>query len=216
MGTFLHSVVFNQVWRRKYHIPTIHSTTAFMSAKEIDVQLGYGKGMGALIVALSGGHFIHLHGSIYGELTWSPVQAIIDDDIAGMVGRALEGVQANDETLAIDLINDVGPIPGHFLSKAHTREWWPKEQFIPKVADRLTQPEWEKAGRKGVLQYAQERMADILATHKVDPPLTGSQENDLERILEDARRYYRDKKLISDEEWSVYRKHIASPTYPYA
>jgi trimethylamine--corrinoid protein Co-methyltransferase len=215
MGTFLHSVVFNQVWRNKYHIPTIHSTTAFMASKEIDVQLGYGKGMGALIVALSGGHLVHMHGSVYGELTWSPLQAIVDDDIAGMVGRALEGVRVDNETLAIDLINEVGPIPGHYLAKAHTREWWPREQFIPKVEDRLTVPEWESTGKKGILDYARERMEDILATHKVDPALTDAQEQGIERILKDAREYYRGKGLISDEEWEAYSQQIESPNYPY-
>lgn len=216
IGTFLHSVVFNQVWREKYNIPTIHSTTAFMAAKEIDVQLGYGKGIGALLVALSGGHFLHLHGSIYGERTWHPLQAIIDDDIAGMIGRVLRGVQVDDESLAIDLINEVGPIPGHFLSKAHTRKWWPIDQFIARVADTLTVPEWENQGRKGILDYAQERLDEILSTHEVDPPLSGGQEEDIERILQEARAFYRDKGLISDAEWEAYRRDIASPSYPYA
>jgi trimethylamine--corrinoid protein Co-methyltransferase len=216
IGTFLHSVVFNQVWREKYHIPTIHSTTAFMAAKEIDVQLGYGKGIGALLVALSGGHFVHLHGSIYGERTWHPLQAIIDDDIAGMIGRALRGVQVDDETLAVDLIHEVGPIPGHYLSKAHTRKWWMMDQFIPRVADRLTVPEWEKRGRKGIVDYAGERLDEILSTHEVDPPLTDSQEEDLERILREAREHYRDKGLISDKEWSAYKQDIGSSGYPYA
>ena len=215
IGTFLHSVVFNQVWRKKYGIPTIHSTTAFMASKEIDVQLGYGKGIGALLVALSGGHLVHLHGSVYGELTWSPLQAIIDDEIAGMVGRALCGVQVDDETLAIDLINRVGPIPGHFLAEAHTRKWWPQEQYLTKVEDRLTPPEWENMGKKGILDNAKLRMEEILATHKVDPPLTDGQEEAIERILEEARAYYRDKGLISDEEWRVYGKQTGSPNYPY-
>lgn len=216
MGTFINSVAFNQVWRRKYNIPTIHSTTAFMASKEIDVQLGFGKGIGALTVALSGGHLVHLHGSVYGELTWSPVQAIIDDDIAGMVGRALQGVQVTDETLAIDLIHEVGPIPGHYLAKAHTREWWQKEQFVPRVTDLLTPAEWESSGKKGILFNAKERMEEILTHHRVDPPLTDSQEEGIERILEDARKYYRDQDLISDEEWATYRKQIESPDYPYA
>lgn len=216
VGTFLHSVLFNQVWRERYGIPTIHSTTAFMASKEIDVQLGYGKGIGALIVALSGGHLVHLHGSIYGERTWHPLQAIIDDDIAGMIGRALRGVRVDDETLAVDLINEVGPIPGHYLSKAHTREWWPKEQFIPHVADRLTVPEWENRGRKGILDYARDRFDEILSQHEVDPPLSDSQEEDIERILQEARSYYREKGLISDQEWDAYKRGIGSPDYPYA
>ena len=36
--------------------------------------------------------------------------------------------------------------------------------------------------------------------------MTDSQEEGIERILEDARQYYRDKGLISDAEWDVYRK----------
>jgi trimethylamine--corrinoid protein Co-methyltransferase len=216
IGTFMNSVVFNQIWRTKYHIPTIHSTTAFMATKEIDVQLGYGKGMGAMIVALSGGHLVHLHGSIYGELTWSPLQAIVDDDIAGMVGRALQGVPVDHATLALDLINEVGPIPGHYLAKAHTREWWPREQYVPKVADLLPPAEWEQSGKTGILDHAKERMEEIMATHQVDPPLSQGQEEDLERILEEARKHYRGKGLISDEEWADYQKQLASPHYPYA
>lgn len=49
--------------------------------------------------------------SIHGEITYHPVQSILSDDIAGMVGRFLEGVKVDNETLAIDLIEEVGPIP---------------------------------------------------------------------------------------------------------
>jgi trimethylamine--corrinoid protein Co-methyltransferase len=215
VGTFLNSVAFNQVWRNKYDIPTIHSTTAFTASKEMDVQLGFEKSFGALLVALSGGHLIHLHGSIYGELSWSPVQAIIDHDIAGMVGRALRDIEVSAEALALDLIHQVGPIPGHYLGKAHTREWWQREQFMPSVTDRLTPPEWEKSGKRGMIGNARQRLQDILSSHKVDPPLTESQESNMERILEDARRFYKDKGFISAQELADYRKHIHSPGYPY-
>jgi hypothetical protein len=58
-------------------------------------------------------------------------------------------------------------------------------------------------------------MEDILATHKVDPPLTVSQEKEIENILDEARKYYRDKDLISDKEWEIYSKQISSSGYPY-
>jgi hypothetical protein len=67
----------------------------------------------------------------------------------------------------------------------------------------------------GILDYARQRMEDILATHKVDPALTDAQEGGIERILEEARKYYRDRGLISDEEWKVYSKQIESPDCPY-
>jgi len=205
IGVSLHNVAFNQIWR-KYGIPTVCSSCGPTSSKRIDFQLGYQKMMPALLSAISGSSALQLYSSIYGEITAHPIQAILDDDIAGMIGRFLEGIEVSDEALAIDLINEVGPIPGHYLSKAHTRKWWKKEQFVPKVADRLTYPEWLKKGKKSCIDYAKERMDEILAAHKVDPPLTDSQENDIERILKEARQYYREKGLITDEEWKVYKR----------
>jgi trimethylamine--corrinoid protein Co-methyltransferase len=131
-----------------------------------------------------------------------------------MIGRFMEGIAVNDETLAIDLIEEVGPIPGHFLNKEHTRKWWRLEQFVPKAADRLTYPEWMDTGKKSCLDYAKERMEEILATHKATP-LTPSQEGDVERILEEARKYYEERGLISEEEMATYRESMKSANYPY-
>ena len=194
VGISLHTVMFNQLWR-KYGVPRNNSGVGPSNSKEIDFQCGYEKAIGILISALSGANIICSHGGIYGEITYHSVQSILDDDIAGMVGRFLEGVKVDDETLAIDLIEGVGPIPGHYLNKKHTRKWWKKEQFIPKAADRLTYPEWMKIGKKSTLDYAKKRMEEILTTHK-PIPLTPDQEKDIEKILEEARNYYKEKGLM--------------------
>lgn len=145
----------------------------------------------------------------------TPVLRVLDDDVAGIIGRFIEGAEVSDKTLALDLIEEVGLIPGHYLSKAHTRKWWKKEQFVPKVADRLTYPEWMKTGKKSCLDYAKERVEEILATHK-PTPLTDDQEDAIENILKEAKEYYRKKGLIPDEEWAKYKKIIESPEYPFA
>ena len=193
IGVSLHQVAFNQIWR-KYGIPT-KIDIGYSNSKKIDFQNGYERAILALNAALSGGSLLQLHGCLSGELTWHPLVAILDDDIAGMIGRFIEGIEVNNETLALDLIEEVGPIPGFYLNKEHTRKWWKKEQFVPKVADRLTYPEWIKTGKKDCLEYAKERMEEILSTHKV-LPLTATQEEDVERILEEARKYYREKGLM--------------------
>jgi trimethylamine--corrinoid protein Co-methyltransferase len=193
IGVSLHGVVFSQIWRR-YGIPA-GMTTAYPSSKIPDFQCGYEKAIIALIAALSGINLQLVQGAIHGELTHHPVQAIIDDDLVGMIGRFLEGVEVSDETIALDLIAQVGPIPGEYLSKEHTRKWWRKEQFIPQVADTLTYPEWMKKGKKSCLGYAKEKMEEILAKHK-PTPLTGSQERDIEKILEDARKFYKEKGML--------------------
>ena len=151
--------------------------------------------LGALAASLAGSNIIGFQGGAYGELEWHPALAVLDDDIAGIIGRFIEGVLVNEETLAIDLIKAVGPIPGMYLDKAHTRQWWQKEQFIPKAADRLTYPEWMEKGKKSALDYAQDRVEEILATHK-PKPLTASQDEEIERILAEARAYYKKRGLI--------------------
>ncbi len=50
--------------------------------------------------------------------------------IAYWVGRMIEGFEISDETLAVDLIKEVGPLPGTYLDKEHAREWWRSQQSI--------------------------------------------------------------------------------------
>ena len=57
-------------------------------------------------------------------------------------------------------------------------------------------------------------MGEILATHK-PTPLTPSQDGDVERILEEARKYYKEKGLISEDEMATYRGSMKAPDYPY-
>ena len=190
----LHFMLFNQYFR-KVGVPRSCSTAGFSNSKTIDVQCGYEKALNVLIAALAGASILPFIGGMYGEIVHHPIQAVIDNDMVGAIGRFLQGVEVNPETLAIDLINEVGPIPGFYLNKAHTREWWKKEQFLPKAADRLTYPEWMNSGKKGAIEYARERIEEILATHKVEP-LSDRQEAEIERILEEARQHYKKKGLM--------------------
>ncbi|MEA1964071.1 MAG: trimethylamine methyltransferase family protein [Candidatus Aerophobetes bacterium] len=194
IGLSLHNVAFNQIWR-EYEVPVWNANYCPSSSKKIDFQCGYETAIGALIAALSGSSLVGLHGEIYGELSYHPIQSILDEDIAGMIGRFVEGVEVNDETLAVDLIGEVGPIPGFYLNKEHTRKWWKKEQFVPKAADRLTYPEWMEKGKKSCLDYAKERMDEILSTHK-PIPLAEDQDKEIERILKEARKYYKEKGMM--------------------
>ncbi len=189
IGASINNVIFNQLWRR-YQIPFSNGSPGYVSAKTIDYQAGYEKGIAALISALSGANHILLHFGVAAEISAHPLQAILDDDIAGMIGRFIEGEEVSDETIALDLIKEVGPMPGHFLIADHTSDWWKKEQYVPQAADRLSYGEWTDKGKKVALDYARERMEEILAAHEASP-LTSSQEEDIETILQEAREYYR-------------------------
>jgi trimethylamine--corrinoid protein Co-methyltransferase len=185
----LYDAAFNQIWRR-YRIPTANIEPGLSSSKCIDFQNGYERSTSALISALSGCNYMFFLGSIYGELSSHPLQAVLDDDVAGMIGRFIEGIEVNDEMLAIELITQVGTYPGFYGVEEHTRKWWKNEQYIPKSADLSTPPEWLKEGKKTCIDHAKERMGKILATHK-PTPLSPNQEADIDKILEEGRRYYK-------------------------
>jgi trimethylamine--corrinoid protein Co-methyltransferase len=186
----LHIAAFGQVWR-KYQIPTF-ADSGWTNSKKIDYQDGYEKSMTSLVIALSGCNVANFHGGVYGELAFHPIQAIVDDDVAGMIGRFIEGVTVSAETIATDLIEEVGPIPGHFLTTEHTRKYFDKEGFFPKAADQLPYEEWKEKGRKDALKLAEERMAEILRTHRCEP-LPEDQEREIEHILNKARNFYKDR-----------------------
>jgi trimethylamine--corrinoid protein Co-methyltransferase len=193
IGISLFQAGYNQMWRYRYNLPTLVGACGPMAAKTPDAQYGFEKAIVTLNAALTGGTILNVVGGLHGELTYHPAIAVLDNDMAGMVGRFLEGIQVNEETLAIDVIEEVGPLPGFFLSHPHTREWWKKEQYVTQVFDQYTYPEWEARGRKGALEYAKEKTKEILANYQ--DTLPPSKHEELDGILEEAKAYYKAKGL---------------------
>ena len=190
----LFQAMWNQFWKSRYGIPVMNGGVGPSDSKSIDFQCGYEKASGILLSALSGANVINTVGGLTGELSYHPVQSVLDNDICGMIGRFLRGVQVDHETLAIDLINAVGPIPGFYLNQAHTRQWWKKEQFLPLAADTLSYPEWLRGGKKAALDYARAKSDELLATYR--DTLPQDKHAELDRILQDAAQYYKQKGLL--------------------
>ena len=57
--------------------------------------------------------------------------------------------------------------------------------LLPRLADRRTWEEWDRAGRDGITERAQAEAERLLAEHQV-PPLTEEQERELEEIMREA------------------------------
>jgi trimethylamine--corrinoid protein Co-methyltransferase len=195
MAQSLQVMAFNQIWKGLYDIPTFISNSGYPSSKRIDYQCAYEKMHISLVSALSGANGILFHGSVSSELSYNPILSIIEDDVANIIGRIIEGFEVNNETMAVELIEEVGSIPGTFLNKKHTRDNWKKDLFIPQVADRVPYQEWARTGKKSVIERAKERMEEILKSHKPSP-ITPEQDKDIDRILSEARKYYKKKELL--------------------
>jgi trimethylamine--corrinoid protein Co-methyltransferase len=83
---------------------------------------------------------------------------------------------------------EVGP-GGLFLKYKHTREWWIKEHYIPKLLNRKTYDMWKKSGAKDLVTVAREQVEKILREHVVEP-LPPDIERELDKtMLEIAKKY---------------------------
>jgi len=95
-------------------------------------------------------------------------QMVIDNEMAKIMARLAQGVQVDDEHMALDLIKKVGP-GGSFLADRHTMSWLNKEHFLTEITDRRTGEAWEADGRKSVVERAREKAAKIMKDHVVEP-----------------------------------------------
>jgi len=59
----------------------------------------------------------------------------------------------------------------------------------------MTYPECISAGKKVALDYANEKFKDILQTYNV-PKLNEEKDLEVQKILDEARNYYRKKGLL--------------------
>ncbi len=147
-----------------YKLP-FYATGGMTDSKVLDAQSGYESALTNLLCALAGANFIHdAAGLMEFALTTSYEKYVIDNEILGMVMRAVEGIKVNDDTLAFDLIKQVGP-GGNFVTAKHTRHFMRSEHYQPSLSDRDSREEWEAKGRKTILERATERVEELIASH---------------------------------------------------
>ncbi|MFC2030267.1 trimethylamine methyltransferase family protein [Chloroflexota bacterium] len=170
---------------RRYGIPT-HPEFPVSDSKALDEQAAIEKAMTAVLLAEAGANLITNGGALEAEKLWSPVQLVIDNEINGMVGRILDGIEVTENTLAVDIIKEVGA-GGNFLRTMHTQRTWRKEQYLPELADREGYETWAAQGAKEITERARERAVELVRTHQV-PPLPEEQDRELDRIVRAAEK----------------------------
>jgi trimethylamine--corrinoid protein Co-methyltransferase len=136
-------------------------------SKVVDQQAGIEAALTLMTDALCGGNIVHDLGYLESGLSGSLAQLVICDEILGWLEHFVRGVEITEETLALDLIEEVGP-DGQFLDSEHTREHF-RERWYPSLFERHNYDDWQDRGGKTLGQRAAERVDIILAEHKPEP-----------------------------------------------
>jgi trimethylamine--corrinoid protein Co-methyltransferase len=95
---------------------------------------------------MAGTNLIHHAGSLDSGLTASLASLVMCDEIIAMVKQIGRGIEVTDESLALDLLKEIGP-GGEFLSHDHTFDHF-RDWFQPTVIDRSNWETWTDAGSK--------------------------------------------------------------------
>jgi len=120
-----------------------------------------------LLAALAGINVIYGLGMLEMGVTLDFGQLVMDNEFAGMVKHVLKGIPVSDETLAVEVIREVGPFKD-FLSQSHTLRHM-ASQSRPSLIDRRRRTQWEHLGGTDIYQRACEKAREILETHKPEP-----------------------------------------------
>lgn len=135
-------------------------------AKSPDCQAGYEKALAVALAAQAGCNNISESAGMLGSLMALSLEAmVIDNDMLGAVLRTVRGIEVNDETLSLDVIEQVVHGEGHYLRTGQTLGLMRTEYEYPALADRRTPGEWEAAGSPDIRTLAGERVRQILSTH---------------------------------------------------
>jgi trimethylamine--corrinoid protein Co-methyltransferase len=132
-------------------------------SKCVDQQAGIEAALTLMVTALSGGHIVHDLGYLESGLCYSLAQLVICDEVLDWLDHCLRGVEVNEETLAVDLIDEKGP-DGQFLDCEHTLRHF-SERFYPELFDRHNYDDWMTRGGKTLTERASDRVEAALAEH---------------------------------------------------
>lgn len=148
-----------------YNIPLSMGSFA-TGAKQPNWQAGVENSLSTFMACIVMSDMLLGAGLLHGSRIWSYEQMLMDCEIFDLVRKMMEGIVVDDETLALDVIDAVGP-GGNFLKQKHTRQHM-RELWVPQFMDRRSYEAWDEQG-DGAPEWARAKAQQILATHQPEP-----------------------------------------------
>lgn len=151
---------------RYYNLP-VFGLGGSTDSKALDHQCAIEMTISLTTALLHGANIVHDVGFMDAGLQASLQLLVMANETIGFLRAATKGVKVDDETLALDVIDEQGPT-GSYLSHPHTLKHY-KEPFYSKLFDKGSYSLWEKKGKLTMEQKASKIIDDILDTHVADP-----------------------------------------------
>jgi trimethylamine--corrinoid protein Co-methyltransferase len=149
-----------------YGIPTF-GAAGCSDAKVFDAQAAAEAALTLFDNALNGANLIHDVGYLDCAMTGSLELVAFCDEIIGWLRRYLRKLEISEETLALDLIHEIGP-DGHFIETRHTLRHV-REDWRPTLLDRFSYHRWAAEGATTLQGRANHKVREIIENHRAEP-----------------------------------------------
>jgi trimethylamine--corrinoid protein Co-methyltransferase len=155
----------------KYYNMPLSMGSFATGAKEPNWHAGVENSLSTFMASVSMSDMLLGAGLLHGSRIFSYEQLLMDCEIFDIVYRMMQGIEVDEENLALEAVHAVGP-GGNYLSQPHTRRHM-LELWMPKYFDRRTYEEWEQKKDDG-RDWAREKARQIMETHQpelLDPKI---------------------------------------------
>jgi trimethylamine--corrinoid protein Co-methyltransferase len=175
----------------KYYDLPVFGLGGSTDSKVLDHQAGMEATLSLMTALLHGANIVHDVGFMDSGLQGSLQLLVMCNDTIGFLRAATSGVLVNEETLALDVIDELGPT-GSYLGHPHTLKHF-KEPFYSKLAEKGTYSQWEEKGATTMEQRAAKMVDKILASHKPEP-LPADVQAAIQKIVERQQQWIDSRK----------------------
>ncbi len=175
---------------RSFNLPTWGLAGA-TDSKSLDAQAGLESAFSILSHGLSGLNLIHDVGYMASGMACSLEQLVMGNEVVGMTKRFVEGITVTRETIARQIIKDVGP-GSNFLAQQHTMDHFKKELWTASLLNRQDIDTWNTAGKPSMEDRVKEEVKMITETHKPEP-LSDKILSELDRLKKEGEKEILDK-----------------------
>lgn len=173
---------------RFYGIPFGYGSRGSADSCESDLQAGVEKTLTLALTAAAQVDVIHdgVSGLLGTSMITSLPQMVIDNEIADMIFRAIRGIEVNEETLALDVVDRVGP-GGNYLAEPHTMKFMRQELWMSRLLDRRSLENRQNKPDGCLIAKAENRVKEILGSHQPSR-LSQDVERQINRVIERAAK----------------------------
>ena len=148
------------------HLPVM-STAGCTDSVTFDQQAAAESALSCLMAALSGANLVHDVGFMEAAASASLELIVATDEFIGMIRTIMGGIEISPETLALDVIDQVGP-SNDYMGEDHTAQHF-RKHWQPSLMTRHSYDQWVAEGKLTMGDKANARVCQIIREHKPEP-----------------------------------------------